>query len=407
MTKRTDTRQVVCGGVPIGGGAPIAVQSMTNTFTEDVVTTAAQISELYKAGADIVRVAVPTQEAARAIAKIKARLEDSGIVVPIVADIHFDYRIAIEAIRNGADKIRINPGNIGDAERLKMVADAAGLAGIPMRIGVNSGSLESDLRELYDREPAAALVESALRNVSLVRRTGFDNIVISIKSSNVVTNAEAHRLLAESTDLPLHIGITEAGYGEAGLIKSAVGIGALLAMGIGDTLRVSLTGDPLREVAAAQDILHAVNLLPGQITLISCPTCGRCRVDLAALCNEVSEALKTIESERIQAARRSSRCKVFGNYNSSTPEDSKVSLDTYRRTSVINQAEIRENNAFRPITVALMGCAVNGPGEASQADFGIACGPDGGVFFEKGIKGETIPTDQIVQILILRMKFLS
>jgi len=324
---------------------------MTNTFTEDIDATVAQIEELAAAGADIVRCAVPTTEAAGALAEIKKR----GVSVPLVADIHFDYKLALAAIKAGADKIRVNPGNIGGAEKLKAVTDAAGEAGIPMRIGVNGGSLEKDLTDLYESRPAEALAESALRNIDIVKRLGFEDIVVSIKSSDILINTEAHKLLAAKTDAPLHIGITEAGYGRAAVVKSAAGIGALLAMGIGDTIRVSLTGDPIAEVEAARDILRAVNMLPGQITLISCPTCGRCRVDLAALCGEAAEALKEIERTRASG---------------------------------------------KPIVAALMGCAVNGPGEASHADVGVACGADGGVYFEKGQQEGFVRYDEIVEKLL-------
>ena len=353
------TRAVYCGNVQIGGGAPVSIQSMTNTFTEDAAATAAQIEALAVAGADIVRCAVPTEEAALSIKEIKARLEAKGISVPIVADAHFDYRPALAAIRSGADKIRVNPGNIGGRERLKAVTDAAGTAGIPMRIGVNGGSIEKDLTDLYIKNPAEALVESALRNIDIVRGFGFEDLVVSIKSTDVVVNTAAHRLLAEKTDLPLHIGITEAGTGTAAAIKSAAGIGALLALGIGDTIRVSITGDPVTEIAVARDILRAVNLLPGQITLISCPTCGRCRVDLAALCDRAAEELKEIEKTR---------------------------------------------KSGRPIVAALMGCAVNGPGEASHADVGVACGAEGGVYFEKGSQAGPVSYDEIVETLVRGVK---
>jgi (E)-4-hydroxy-3-methylbut-2-enyl-diphosphate synthase len=292
--------------------------------------------------------------------------------LPLVADIHFDYRIALAAIGAGADKIRLNPGNIGGGERLKAVADAAGAAGVPIRIGVNSGSVESDLRDLFEIEPSKALAESALRNIELVRSTGFEDIVVSIKSSDALVNTEAHKLLATMTDLPLHIGITEAGCGDAGIVKSAAGIGALLAMGIGDTIRVSLTGDPLREIPVARDILRAMNLLPGGISLISCPTCGRCKVDLAALCDEAGAALKKLESKRIKEIK-----------------------------AVLSE---RMNAARRPVIVALMGCAVNGPGEASHADLGVACGADGGVYFEKGEKGDFVPYDKIVSTIVDAVK---
>jgi len=353
------TRAVFCGKVQIGGGAPVSIQSMTNTFTEDAEATASQIEALFSAGAQIVRCAAPTIEAANTLREIRSRLEGKGCSVPIVADVHFDYKIALAAISAGADKIRINPGNIGGEDRMKAVADAAGEAGIPMRIGVNGGSIEKDLKELYEKRPAEALAKSALKNIETVRAMGFNDIVVSVKSSDVIVNTEAHRLLADKTDLPLHIGITEAGVGEAAIVKSAAGIGALLAIGIGDTMRVSLTGDPVAEIAVARDILKAVNLLPGQITLVSCPTCGRCRVDLGALCVEAAETLKKIE---------------------------------------------RTRTSDRPIVAALMGCAVNGPGEASHADVGVACGADGGVYFEKGVLSRPVKTDEIVSVLVEGVK---
>ena len=368
ITRRENTKRVICGGTLIGGGAPITIQSMTNTKTEDETATAAQIIALADAGADIVRVSVPTEKAALSLTGIKTRVRDAGFAVPVVADIHFDYRLAVSATLAGADKIRINPGNIGGAERLKAVVDAAGSAGIPMRIGINGGSLEEDLKQLYTTRPAEALAESAVRNIGRICGMGFEDIVVSVKDSDVLINAEAHRLLAAATDLPLHIGITEAGVGASGAIKSAVGIGALLAMGIGDTIRVSITGDPLAEIPPARDILRSVNQLPGQITLISCPTCGRCRVDLASLADELSAALAEAESARIKAARKS-------------PGTQPAS----------------------PLTVALMGCAVNGPGEASCADLGVACGADGGVYFEKGVKGNSIPYEEIVPTIISRL----
>ncbi|MCL2699801.1 MAG: flavodoxin-dependent (E)-4-hydroxy-3-methylbut-2-enyl-diphosphate synthase [Defluviitaleaceae bacterium] len=359
LRSRENTRQVSCGGVKIGGGAPIPVQSMTNTFTEDVAATTAQIQALAAAGAEIVRCAVPTQEAAKALTDIRGRLEACGVPVPIVADIHFDYKLALAAIKAGADKIRVNPGNIGGAERLKAVADAAGAAGIPIRIGVNGGSIEQELKDLYSKRPAEALAESALKNIDIMRGFGFKDIVISIKSSDVIVNTEAHTLLSKQTDLPQHIGVTEAGIGVAAVVKSAIGIGSLLSLGIGDTMRVSITGDPVAEIAAARDILRAVNLLPGQITLISCPTCGRCRVDLAAICAEAAEALNELELLRVSG---------------------------------------------RPIVAALMGCAVNGPGEASHADVGVACGADGGVYFEKGVQVGSVGFDDIVTTLVQGVK---
>ena len=379
MTLRTNTRQVWCGDVAIGGGAPVSIQSMTNTRTEDAEATAGQIVALAEAGADIVRVAVPTIEAAKSFAEIKRIVKDSDRAVPIVADIHFDYKIALETIQAGADKIRINPGNIGGAERIKAVADAAGAAGIPIRIGVNSGSLEEYLQDLFKVEPAKALAESALNNIELLRNTGFDDIVVSVKSSDVVVNTEAHKILASQTTYPLHIGITEAGFGEAGIIKSAAGIGAMLAMGIGDTMRVSLTGNPVREIPAAREILKAVNLLPGQITMISCPTCGRCKVDLPSLSREVSSVISEIEKQRVLEAKLI-RMETNLEKTEEKPERLKI--------------------AERPLTVALMGCAVNGPGEASHADLGVACGVDGGIYFEKGVKIGPVKYDEIAQKII-------
>ncbi|MDR3365266.1 MAG: flavodoxin-dependent (E)-4-hydroxy-3-methylbut-2-enyl-diphosphate synthase [Clostridiales Family XIII bacterium] len=382
MTGRGQSRRVFCGGVPIGGGAPIPIQSMTNTSTEDAEATAAQIAALAAAGCDIVRCAAPTREAARALPDIRARLAARGVSIPIVADIHFDHRVALAAIEAGADKIRINPGNIGGRERLKAVVDAAGSAGIPIRIGVNGGSLEEGLRVLYETNPAEALAESALRHIDLVRGMGFEGLVVSVKSSDVLINTEAHRRLAAATDLPLHIGVTEAGFGDAAVVKSAAGIGALLAMGIGDTVRVSLTGDPVREIAAARGILRAVNLLPGQITLISCPTCGRCRVDLSAICGQVAGALRGVEEERIRGAKR-----VFRGGESTG-------------TGTLLLREAGGAAALRPIIVAVMGCAVNGPGEASHADLGVACGADGGVYFERGVRKGAVAEDEIAKTVL-------
>ena len=387
ITLRTKTRQVWCGRVPIGGGAPVSIQSMTNTYTEDIDATVEQIAALYDAGADIVRVAAPTTNAAKAITVIKNRIEALGNALPIVADIHFDYRIALQAIKAGADKIRINPGNIGGEERIKMVADAAGAAGIPIRIGINSGSIQNDLLELYEKNPAKALAESAFRSIELIRKTEFEDIVVSIKTSDVIYNTEAHKLLAAETNLPLHIGITEAGLGEAGIVKSAVGIGSLLTMGIGDTIRVSLTGNPIQEITAARDILRAVNLLHGQITIISCPTCGRCKADLAAICCTVSDSISEIENRRISSARKRNGL-LYDNRNDKAVDSNDI---------VIN----------RPITVAIMGCAVNGPGEASHADLGVALGPDGGVYFEKGFKIGVVTYDKIAEKIIDGIKRLN
>ncbi|MDR2157608.1 MAG: flavodoxin-dependent (E)-4-hydroxy-3-methylbut-2-enyl-diphosphate synthase [Clostridiales Family XIII bacterium] len=341
------TRRVNCGGVRIGGGAPLSVQSMTNTDTRDVGATVAQIAALEAAGCDIVRCAVPDMTAAAAISGIKARVN-----IPVVADVHFDHRLAIAAIERGADKIRINPGNIGGDAEVRAVARRAKAAGIPIRVGVNSGSLEADLLGTFGGPTPEALAESAVRNMERLQRFDFEDIVISIKSSDVRENHAALKILAARTDCPLHIGITEAGIGERAIIKSAVGIGALLLDGIGDTLRVSLTGDPLREVRAAQDILASIGLLPGRINLVSCPTCGRCRVDLARIATEVSAAIRPLEREA-------------GN-----------------------------------LTVAIMGCAVNGPGEASHADLGVACGDGKAVLFRKGVVVGAVAEQEIVPAIL-------
>ncbi|MDR1953977.1 MAG: flavodoxin-dependent (E)-4-hydroxy-3-methylbut-2-enyl-diphosphate synthase [Clostridiales Family XIII bacterium] len=352
------TRQVNCGGVLIGGGAPISVQSMTNTDTRDVDATVAQIAALSEAGADIVRCAVPDMEAAAAISKIKPRVD-----VPIVADIHFDYRLALAAIENGADKIRINPGNIRDDAQIRAIALAAKAAGIPIRVGVNSGSLEADLRERFGGPTPEALAASAARNIARLRKMDFEDIVVSVKSSDVRESRDALKLLATCIDYPIHIGITEAGIGERAMIKSAIGIGALLLDGIGDTIRVSLTGDPVREVAAARDILTSLNLLPGAINVISCPTCGRCKVDLARIAAEVSEAIRAIERDRTHAGGE-------------------------------------------PLTVAIMGCAVNGPGEASHADMGVACGDGKAALFKNGTVAGTISESEIVQAILRELRLL-
>ncbi|MGF7003774.1 (E)-4-hydroxy-3-methylbut-2-enyl-diphosphate synthase [Lachnospiraceae bacterium PFB1-21] len=325
---REHTKEVKIGNVVIGGGHPVAIQSMTNTKTEDVQGTVAQIKRLEAAGCEIVRVAVPTMEAARAIKEIK-----SQIAIPLVADIHFDYRLAIAAIENGADKIRINPGNIGDEKRVQEVVEAAKRVGIPIRIGVNSGSLEKHILEKYKKVTPEGLVESALEKVRLIENMGYDNLVISIKSSDVMLCAKAHELIAKETNYPLHVGITEAGTLFAGNIKSAVGLGIILSQGIGDTIRVSLTGDPVEEIKSAKLILKTLGLRKGGVTVVSCPTCGRTQIDLIGLAEKV-EALV-----------------------------SDMPLD---------------------IKVAVMGCVVNGPGEAREADIGIAGGDGVGLIIKKG-----------------------
>jgi len=336
------------GNVAVGGGAPISIQSMTNTSTSDIEATVAQIRALEDAGCDIVRVAVPDMESAAAVKIIKDR-----IGIPLVADIHFDHRLALKAIENGADKIRINPGNIGSREKVRDVVKAASERGIPIRIGVNSGSLEKTLLEKYGMVCAEALAESALNNAALLEDLGFSDIVISIKSSDVVISFDAYRLVAQKTDYPLHIGITEAGTPYRGTVKSAVGIGALLLCGIGDTLRVSLTGDPTEEIRAAREILRACGLYSKGIQFISCPTCGRTKIDLVRIANEVEKALEGFD---------------------------------------------------KPIKVAIMGCEVNGPGEAREADVGIAGGNGYAVLFKKGKVIKRVEEDKIVEALIQAVK---
>lgn len=346
------TKKVYCGDVAIGGGAPISIQSMTNTDTRNVSATLDQISRLQEAGCQIVRLAVPDMEAAEAFGRIKKAAK-----VPLVADIHFDYRLALESIRQGADKIRINPGNIGDRDRVLQVVRAAAERQIPIRIGVNSGSLEKDLLEKYQGVSAQGLADSALRNVRMVEEMGFDDIVVSLKASNVRLNQDAHQLVAASTDHPLHIGITESGTVTSGRIKSAIGIGALLLAGIGDTMRVSLTGDPVSEVLLAKEILQVVGLRGSGINLVSCPTCGRTQVDLEKIAREVEEKSK------------------------------RIALD-------------REEKGLPSLTVAVMGCAVNGPGEARSADVGVACGTGKGVLFKRGEIIKTVSEEDIVSELL-------
>ena len=335
------TRQINVGGVPIGGGAPVTIQSMTNTPTQDVEATLRQIRELAAAGCEIVRVAVPDMEAARAVGKIK-----EGSPIPVVVDIHFDYKLALEAIAAGADKVRINPGNIG-RYYVKQVADACRLRGIPIRIGVNSGSLDHNVVARYGMTPEA-MVESAFQHIRMLERYDFTDICVSLKSSNVQTAMQAYQLMHCRSDYPLHIGVTEAGTVRMGTLKSAVGIGGLLALGIGDTMRVSLSADPVEEVYAAREILKAAGVRREGPELVSCPTCGRTKIDLIALANQVEERLKTVD---------------------------------------------------KPITVAVMGCAVNGPGEAAAADCGIAGGIGEGLLFRKGEIVKKVPQDRLVDEL--------
>ncbi len=337
------TKTVTIGNRVIGGGNPILIQSMTNTKTEDVTATVAQIQALTAAGCDIIRCAVPTMEAAEALTEIKKQIS-----IPLVADIHFDYRLALAAIEHGADKIRINPGNIGAKERVQAVVEAAKERNIPIRVGVNSGSLEKELVEKYHGVTAEGIVESALDKVHLIENMGYDNLVISIKSSDVLMCVKAHELIAEKTDHPLHVGITEAGTLLSGNIKSAIGLGLILHQGIGDTIRVSLTGDPLEEIKSAKLILRTLGLRKGGIEVVSCPTCGRTKINLIELANQVETMVADIP------------------------------LD---------------------IKVAVMGCVVNGPGEAKEADIGIAGGCGEGLIIKHGEVFKKVPEDELLEAL--------
>ena len=337
------TKQIQIGNRVIGGGTPILIQSMTNTRTEDVAATVAQIQKLTAAGCDIIRCAVPTMEAAQAIAEIKKQIE-----IPLVCDIHFDYRLAIAAMEHGADKIRINPGNIGSAERLKAVIDVARERNIPIRVGVNSGSLEKDIVEKYHGVTAEGIVLSALDKVHMIEDMGYDNLVISIKSSDVLMCVKAHELIAAKTDYPLHVGITEAGTLISGNIKSSIGLGLILSQGIGDTIRVSLTGDPIEEIKSAKQILRTLGLRKGGIEVVSCPTCGRTQIDLIGLANQVENMVEEFP------------------------------LD---------------------IKVAVMGCVVNGPGEAKEADLGIAGGIGEGLIIKHGEICKKVPEEQLLAAL--------
>ena len=340
---RQHTKVVQIGQVQIGGGAPIAIQSMTNTRTEDVAATVAQILRLEQAGCEIIRSTVPTLEAARAIGEIKKQIH-----IPLVADIHFDYKMAIAAMENGADKIRINPGNIGSTDKVKAVVDVARERNIPIRVGVNSGSLEKALLEKYGGVTAEGFVESALEKVHIIEELGYDNLVISIKSSDVLMCVRAHEILAAQTRYPLHVGITESGTVQSGNIKSAIGLGIILHQGIGDTIRVSLTGDPVEEVKSAKLILRTLGLRQGGIEVVSCPTCGRTKIDLIGLATQVEKLVEDYP------------------------------LD---------------------IKVAVMGCAVNGPGEAKEADIGIAGGDGEGLLIKKGEIVRKMPEGELLAAL--------
>ncbi len=342
------TRQINVGGIPIGGGAPVVIQSMLNSRTTDVEGSLNQIRQLASAGCQIARLAVPNMEAARGFAEI---CKESPL--PLVADIHFDYKLAIAAAEGGASKIRINPGNIGGEDRVKAVVDVCKEKHIPIRIGVNGGSLDKKLLQKYGHPTAEALVESAFEHLELLEKQGFYDTCVSMKSSTVPTMVAAARLFRSKCDYPIHIGVTETGPVKQGLMKSAMGIGALLLDGIGDTIRVSLTDDPVEEVYAAKDILKAAGLRKEGVNIVSCPTCGRTRIDLIGLVNKVDEALK---------------------------------------------------DCRKPITVAVMGCVVNGPGEAREADIGIAGGDGWGMIFEKGEQVEKLPYDELLPALLRRIE---
>ena len=352
--KKNATRQVRCGDVLIGGGAPVSIQSMTNVDSRDEHALTEQIARLADAGCQIVRISVPDAEAAEVFGSVKRKFQR----LPLVADIHFDYRMAIEAIRQGADKIRINPGNIGGPERVREVVRAAKEREIPIRVGVNSGSLEKPILTKYGGVTAAALAESALYNLAMIEDLGYDRLVVSLKASDVTLNYEAHRLLAAQTDVPVHIGITEAGTPKRGKLKSAIGIGSLLLCGIGDTMRVSLTADPVEEVLFAKEILRTLGMRTSSIDLVSCPTCGRTKINLEALANEVEAKLAPLEDALLA-------------------------------------------KEYPSIKVAVMGCAVNGPGEAREADFGVAGGDGQGLLFANGeIVRSAVPEDKLAEELL-------
>ncbi|WP_331618245.1 flavodoxin-dependent (E)-4-hydroxy-3-methylbut-2-enyl-diphosphate synthase [Serpentinicella sp. ANB-PHB4] len=341
---RKKTKEIKCGDVLIGSTNPISVQSMTTTDTNDVESTVNQILRLEEASCDIVRIAVPNFDAAQSIKKIKQKTS-----IPIVADIHFDHRLALEAIKNGVDALRINPGNIGEESKVKELVLSAKAHNIPIRIGVNAGSLDKDLLNKYTSVTAEALVESALRHVEILEDLGFYNTVISLKASNIKLTVDAYNLISKQVDYPLHVGITEAGTLYSGTIKSAIGIGTLLLNGIGDTIRVSLTGDPVEEVKVGREILKSLNLLENEVTIISCPTCGRCEINLIELANTIENKI---------------------------------------------------NHIKKPLKIAVMGCAVNGPGEAREADIGIAGGVNSALLFKKGKIIKKIPEKDIVMTLI-------
>lgn len=344
IRNRKKTRQIQIGAVSVGGDAPISVQSMTNTYTHDISATVSQIRRLESAGCEIVRVAVPDDKSAKAISEIKKE-----ITIPVIADIHFDYRLAIESIKAGADGLRINPGNIGSVKNVKAVVGCAKDRNVPIRIGVNSGSLEKDLLKKFGRVTPEAMVESALRHIDLITSFGFDQIKLSIKASDVARTVDAYRLLSSSTDFPLHVGVTEAGSLFSGIVKSSLGIGSLLADGIGDTIRVSLTRDPVEEIRVGYEILKALGIRRRGPEIISCPTCGRCNIDLFGIVEKVEQSLM---------------------------------------------------NCLLPVKIAIMGCVVNGPGEAREAEIGIAGGDGVGILFKYGKVVKKFPQELLVDVLL-------
>jgi (E)-4-hydroxy-3-methylbut-2-enyl-diphosphate synthase len=343
-TLRRPTRRVMIGGIPVGGGAPVSVQTMTKTRTGDAAATIAQILQVEEAGCDIVRVTVNDQEAAEAMAEIVR-----SVTIPVVADIHFNHIFALKAIEAGVAKVRINPGNIGSEERIRQVLDAAKTRGIPIRIGVNSGSLEKDILEKHGYPTAEALFESAMRHAEICENAGFTDVIISVKSTDVRLMIEAYRLLAARTDYPLHLGVTEAGTTRVGSIKSSVGIGTLLAEGIGDTIRVSLTDEPVKEVEVGKEILRSLGLATRNVEIIACPTCGRLEVELFTITNELERRLAGIK---------------------------------------------------KPVKIALLGCVVNGPGEASEADIGIAAGKGVGLLYRKGVMVRRLKEEEIIDAVV-------
>jgi (E)-4-hydroxy-3-methylbut-2-enyl-diphosphate synthase len=351
IKKRKKTRQIQVGTVAVGGNAPISVQSMTNTYTHDISATVTQINRLESAGCEIVRVAVPDERAAQAISEIKKEIS-----IPLIADIHFEHRLAMDSLKAGADGLRINPGNIGSIQKVKAVVECAKDRNVSIRIGVNSGSLERDLLKKFGKVTVEAMVESALGYIDLITSFGFDRIKLSIKASDVARTVDAYRLLSSSTDFPLHVGVTEAGSLYSGIVKSSLGIGTLLAEGIGDTIRVSLTRDPVEEVRVAYDILKALGIRRRGPEIISCPTCGRCNIDLFGIVEKVEESLMA---------------------------------------------------SLLPIKIAIMGCIVNGPGEAREAEIGIAGGDGVGILFKQGKVVKKFPQEKLVDVLLKEVKTLE